>query len=154
PVIAADRVFLSTAYNTGAVVLQLKGGKLEDVWQGEDILSAHYNTPVLLKDFLYGIDGRQEGGQAQLRCVEWTTGKVRWSKAAFGCSSLIAADGLLIATPENGDVVLIDPSPDRYQELARANLLDAPVRAIPALAGGRLFVRDNKKLIALQVGKP
>jgi hypothetical protein len=153
PIVSGDRVYLSSSYNTGAVVLQVKGGKLEEVWQGDDILSNHYNTPVLVKDHLYGIDGRQEGGQARLRCVEWNTGKVRWTKDAFGCASLIHADGLLIACPENGDVVLIEPSAEAYKEVARARVLDAPVRALPALAGGRLFVRDGKKLVALQVGK-
>lgn len=154
PIVSGDRVYISSSYNTGAVVLETKGGKLEEVWQSDDVLSNHYNTPVLVKDHLYGIDGRQEGGQARLRCVEWNTGKVRWTKEAFGCAAIISADGLLIASPENGDVVLIEPSAEEYKELARAHVLDAQVRALPALSGGRLFVRDGKKLVALQVGKP
>lgn len=153
PVVSGDRVFLSTAYSTGAVLLDVKSGKAEEVWQGEDILSCHYNTPVLVKGHLYGIDGRQEGGQASLRSVEWDTGKVKWTKEAFGCAGLIHADGLLLACPENGDVVLIDPSPDGYKELGRAAVLESPVRALPALSGGRLFIRDGKKLVALDVGK-
>ena len=130
-----------------------KSGKLDEVWRGENILSCHYNTPVLIKDHLYGVDGRQEGGQASLRCVEWETGKVKWSREAFGCAALVYADGLLLACPENGDVVLINPSPEAYSELGRASVLDSPVRALPALAGGRLFVRDGKKLVALEIGK-
>jgi outer membrane protein assembly factor BamB len=153
PVVAGDRVFLSTAYGTGAVLLDLKKGKADEVWRGNDVLSCHYNTPLLIKGYLYGIDGRQEGGQAALRCVEWDTGKVRWTQAAFGCAGLITADGLVIACPESGDVVLIEPSPDGYKELARAPILERPVRALAALAGGRLFVRDGKRLVALQVGK-
>lgn len=153
PIVSADRVFLSTAYSTGAVLLAVKPGKPEEVWQGEDILSCHYNTPVLVKGHLYGIDGRQEGGQATLRCVEWDTGKVKWTKDAFGCAGVIHADGLILACAEGGDVVLLDPSPDGYRELGRAAVLDSPVRALPALAGGRLFVRDGKRLVALRVGE-
>jgi outer membrane protein assembly factor BamB len=153
PVVAADRIFLSTAYSTGAVLLAVKAGKAEEVWQGENILSCHYNTPLLVKGNLYGIDGRQEGGLASLRCIDWATGKVKWTKEAFGCAGLIDADGLILACPENGDVVLIDPAPEGYKELARAAVLDSPVRALPALAGGRLFVRDGKKLIAIRVGE-
>jgi outer membrane protein assembly factor BamB len=152
PVVSGDRVFLSTAYDTGAVLLEVRKGKLEVVWEGKDILDCHYNTPVLVKDHLYGIDGRQESRNARLRCVEWATGKVKWTKDGFLCSALIHADGLLLATPENGDVVLIDPSPNGYKELARAKILDEPVRALPALANGRLFVRDGKKLVAVDVG--
>src|SRR4051812_15707595 len=153
PVVSGDRVFLSTAYGTGAVLLDLKSGKPTEVWAGNDVLSCHYNTPLLVKGHLYGIDGRQEGGQAGLRSVEWDTGKVKWTKEAFGCAGLVHADGLLIACPENGDLVLINPASDGYKELARAAILDNPVRALPALAGGRLFVRDGKKLVALEVGK-
>jgi len=149
PIVSGDRVYLSSSYETGAIVLELKGGKLEEVWRGNDILSNHYNTPVLVKDYLYGIDGRQEGGQARLRCVEWNTGKVRWTKDAFGCAALLHADGLLIAFIENGDVALIEPTPEAYKELARAKVLDSPARALPALSDGRLFVRDGKKLLAL-----
>ena len=130
-----------------------KGGRPRRCGPANDILSCHYNTPLLVKGHLYGIDGRQEGGQAGLRCVEWDTGKVKWTKEAFGCAGLIHADGLVIACPENGDLVLIDPSPGGYKELARATVLESPVRALPALAGGRLFVRDGKKVLALEVGK-
>ena len=153
PIVSGGRVFLSTSYGTGAVVLEVKRGKLEDVWMGDKSISSHYPTPVLIEEHLYGIDGRQEGGQAQLRCVEWATGKVLWMKESFGCAGLIAADGLLIACVENGDVVLIEPSTKSYKELARARVLDSPVRALPALSGGKLFVRDGKKLVAIVVGK-
>jgi hypothetical protein len=122
------------------------------VWAGNDVLSCHYNTPLLVKGHLYGIDGRQEGGQASLRCVEWDTGKVKWTKEAFGCAGLIHADGLLVACRENGDLALIEPTASGYKEVGRAAVLESPVRALPALAGGRLFVRDGKKLVALQVG--
>ena len=153
PIVLGDRIFLSTAYSTGAILLELKKGNLEEVWHGENILSCHYNTPILIKGYLYGIDGRAEGGAATLNCVEWNTGKVKWTKESFGCAGLIHADGLLIACPENGDVVLIDPSPDSYKELGRAAFLDKPVRALPALANGRLFIRDAKKLMALDLSK-
>ena len=153
PIVSGGRVFIPTSYSTGAVVLEVKGGKLEEVWSGDKSISSQYSTPVLIKDHLFGIDGRADQGQAVLRCVEWASGKVKWTEKAFGCAGLIAANGLLIACAENGDVVLIDPSTESYKELARARMLDLPVRALPALSGGKLFVRDGKKLVALGVGK-
>lgn len=152
PIASDGRVYLSTSYGTGAIVLEVNKGKLESVWEGDKSISNHYSTPVLVKGFLYGIDGRQEGGRATLCCVAWSTGKVRWTEKNFGCAGLIHADGLILACRENGNVVLLDPSPESYKELAQASVLDSPVRAHPALANGRLFVRDSKKLIALKVG--
>lgn len=153
PIVSGDRVFLTTSYGTGAVLLDLSKAEATEVWSGDRALSAHYSTPVLVNDHLYGIDGRQEGGRAQLRCVEWATGKVKWTKEGFGCAGLIAADGLILGAAEGGDVVAFEPDPAGYKELARATALDAPVRALPALADGRLFVRDGKKLVGLTVGK-
>jgi outer membrane protein assembly factor BamB len=153
PIVSGDRIYLSTSYGTGAIVLEAKKGKVESIWEGDKSISNHYNTPVLIKGFLYGVDGRQEGGRASLRCVEWDTGKVRWTKEAFGCAALVYADGLLVATRENGHITLIEPSTEEYKELADAEVLDSPVRALPALANGWLFVRDGKKLVALEVRK-
>ena len=78
PIVSGDRVFLSTAYNTGAVLLEVKKGKLEDVWEGEEILDATTTRRVLVKDHLYGIDGRQErrAGAAAVRRVGHGQGAV------------------------------------------------------------------------------
>lgn len=153
PIVVEKRIYLSTSYSTGAVVLEAAQGKLKEIWQGDDILSNHFNTPVHVQGFLYGIDGRQEG-KARLRCVEWSTGKVRWTQEKFGCAGLIAADGLLFATVESGDVVLFDASAEGYKERGRATVLDGPIRALPAFANGKLYVRDGKKLVALNVKAP
>jgi outer membrane protein assembly factor BamB len=144
PVVHGDRVFLSTAYGTGAVMLDLGKAKPTEVWSSADSLECHYNTPLLIDGHLYGITGRQDLGRADLRCIEWETGKVNWTQTGFGVSGMIHADGLILATPENGDVVLIDPSPSGYKELGRA---------LPALSGRRLFVRDKKSLVAIDVAK-
>jgi hypothetical protein len=103
--------------------------------------------------YLYGLDGREEGGAAQLRCVELKTGTVKWSKPRFGCAALLLADGRLIALCASGDLVLLEPSPDAYKETARASLLTRPVRAEPALADGRLYARDDHKVICWNLKK-
>ena len=102
---------------------------------------------------LYGIDGRQEGGGARLRCVELKTGKVRWTQDRFGCAALLWADGNLLALNEEGELLLIEATPDAYREKARAPVLTTTCRAEIALANGRLYARDNKKLICLDLRK-
>jgi len=151
PVVVDDLLFLSAEYGAGAVVFTVKKDGVEEVWKSGTTLSNHYNTSVQHGGFLYGIDGRQEGGAARLRCVELKTGKVRWEKEQFGCASLIVVDGQLLALREAGDLVLIAATPDGYRESARAKVLAAPVRAEIALANGRLYARDNRKLICLDL---
>jgi outer membrane protein assembly factor BamB len=153
PLVIGDQLFLSASYGTGAVLLRITKDGAEEVWKGQESLSAHYNTPVHKDGYLYGIDGRQEQG-ARLRCVELKTGHYRWEKERFGCASLILADGQIIALTENGDLVLIEPATDDYHEKGRANVLkDGPCRAEIALADGRLYGRDGKRLVCWNLRK-
>ncbi len=151
PVVRKDELLLTASYGTGAVLLKAKDGEWDEVWSNDRSLSCHYNTPVLVGDYLYGVHGRQEGGAAQLRCVEWKTGVVKWSQERFGCASLIAVDGGLLAVTEGGLLVRFDATPDGYKERAVARVLDSTTRAAPALADGRLYVRDEKRLVCLKL---
>ena len=154
--------FAVTATNLGDGVstdtaVRLRGMSIGTVIEqtnrsGDESLSAHYNTPVHHGGHLYGIDGRQEYG-ARLRCIEWKSGKVRWTSEKFGCACLLKADGIGLAVTEAGDLVLFELSPDSYKELARAAVLEKPVRAASALANGRLYARDGAKLVCVDLKK-
>ena len=151
PLVWKDEIFLTVSYSTGGVLLKAKGGEPTEVWSNDKSLSCQYNTPVRVGDYLYGLHGRSDVGTAQLRCVEWKTGTVKWSEAKFGVASLIAVDGGLLALTEAGDLVRFDASPDGYKERARATILTKPTRAAPALADGRLFARDGSKLVCVKL---
>jgi len=152
PILAGDEILLSVSYDTGAVLLRAEKGELKEIWKNDESLSAHYNTPINDKGHLFGIHGRQEYGP-MLRCIEWSTGMVRWTKEGFGCATLLKADGMAIALTEDGELVLFELSPDSYKELARASLLTKPCRAPTALADGRLYARDGKRLICIDLKK-
>lgn len=153
PVVVDDLLFVTSSYSTGAVLHKVKKDGIEEVWKGDKSLSSHYNTPVAHGGYLYGLDGRQEGGGAELRCIDLKTGAVKWSKPRFGCASLLLADGQLIALCENGDLVLVEATPTAYKERARASLLTKYCRAEVALAAGRLYARDNHKLVCWNLKK-
>jgi outer membrane protein assembly factor BamB len=152
PVVVGDLVFVSTSYDTGAIVIKADAKSYDEVWKNDESLSCHYNTPVHKDGHLYGIDGRQEG-RARLRCVELKTGKVKWTQERFGCATLISCDGHFLAMNENGELVLFEARSDAYREKARGKILGEPVRAAPALSHGRLYARDGKKLVCVQVGQ-
>lgn len=151
PLVWKGEVFLSVSYSTGAVVLKVNGAELEEVWSNDKSLSSQYNTPVRVGDYLYGTHGRSDVGTAQLRCVEWKTGEVKWSEPRFGVASLIAVDGACLALTEAGELVRFEATPEGYKEQARATLLTKPTRAAPALADGRFFARDGSKLIGVEL---
>jgi outer membrane protein assembly factor BamB len=150
PLIDGDRVFVSASYNTGAVLLRVKPGGVEKIWSGDDSLSNHYATSVLSEGYLYGYDGRQESGP-RLRCVEFNTGKVAWTRESFGAGSVLKAGSSLLLLLDTGELVLADASPSRYVERARAQVLGTGTRAYPALADGFLLARDKTQLVCLDL---
>ena len=153
PLVSGDRLLVTASYGTGALLLRCKKDSAEEVWHSDRALSSQYVTPVVRDGFIYGCDGRADAGTVALRCLELETGRERWSKESFGCASVLYADGKLILLAENGDLVLAECSPDGYHEWARAAVLNGPVRALPALAAGKLFARDNHRLACWELRK-
>ena len=151
PLIRGEEIFLTSSYNTGAILLKPKGAEVEEIWSSDKAISAQYNTPVRVGEFLYGIDGRQEGKSARLRCADWKTGEVKWSQEKFGLAGLIAVDGGLLAVNEDGEAIRFDASEKKYAERGRAPLLTGVVRAAPALSDGRLYVRNEKELVCVKL---
>jgi outer membrane protein assembly factor BamB len=152
PVVVDNLIFFSACYGTGAILVRAQKDKMEALWENDKSMSNHYSTCIADNGYLYGFDGRQEAG-AQLRCIELTTGKVRWTKEGTGCGSMILADGKLIVLTEKGILMLLSANPDSYTELARAPVLSGTARSPIALANGKLYARDTKKLICLNLKK-
>src|SRR6185369_8008258 len=97
---------------------------------------------VKVGDSLYGTTG------AALLCTEYLTGQVKWSDRSVGPSSIIYADERLYLHGENGEVALVDATPDGYREMGRFTPPNTPTRAIPskawnypAISNGRLYIR-------------
>jgi outer membrane protein assembly factor BamB len=145
PVVAGNLVFLSASYGTGATLLQIDGAGAKQLWASDDAISSHYSTSVYRDGYLYGYHGRQEYGQS-LRSVELKTGKVQWNVDGFGAGTVTLVGDRLLLVRESGELVLAPASPKEFKPLAHAQLLPAVVRAYPALADGKLYVRNERTL--------
>jgi hypothetical protein len=89
-----------------------------------------------------------------LRCVELATGKVKWEKPNVGkyhAALVRTGDDKLLMLDDGGRLTLVQPDPTGYKELARAKVC-GPTWAHPALAGGKLYLRDEKNLICVPLG--
>jgi outer membrane protein assembly factor BamB len=150
PVVAGDLIFLSASYNTGAVVLEVKGDKATQLWASDDALSNHYATSVHKDGALFGFHGRQEYGQS-LRCIDMKTGKVHWSADDFGAGTATLAGGLLLIVRENGEAILAPATTKAFQPASRMQLLPGVIRSYPAIADSRLYVRNEHHLAAYEV---
>lgn len=153
PLAVGDRIFLSASYGTGAILLEAAGGKLKTIWSSDDAMSNHYATCVYRDGYLYGFHGRQEEGQS-LRAVEFNAGKVAWNVDRFGAGTVTLAGDRLLIVREAGEIVLAEASPKAFRTVSRAKVLGGTVRAYPALAGGRLFVRNEGTLLCVDLRQP
>ena len=147
PVVLDDRIFLTAAYDTGAMLLDVAadGRSAKVIWQDEEAMQCHWSTPIARDGFLYGFSGRNES-DADLRCVRAHDGKVMWRSPGeptpFGRGSAILADGRLLAMGERGGLALLEVSPQGAREISRATWpeLAYPCWTAPVLSHRRLFV--------------
>lgn len=152
PVVIGNRVLLTASYGIGAELVLLGRDKFEVVWKDE-VLSSQYTTPIIRDGAVFGIDGRQDGGPISLKCFDLETRKVYWTKSGLTYATLIAADGKLLVMQTDGTLRLAELNKSAYRELGTASLLRGTTRALPALANGRLYVRNEKTLKCVELGK-
>ena len=150
PLVIGDLIFVSAEYGPGAGVLRVNGSQLMDLWTSDEVLSNHYATSVLHKDYLYGFHGRQEFGPS-FRAVELRTGTVKWSQDQFRAGSVLLAGDRLLVMREGGELLLAPASPQAFKPIARAQVMQGVVRPYPAIADGLLYVRNENALICLDL---
>jgi len=159
PVLVGEGRFLVTAaYGIGSVCGTFDATTATPLWQGTESLASQYATPVVLDGRLYAIDGRDDVPPADFVCLDPETGRVLWREPGFGYGTVLAADGKLLVVKTDGELLLVRPDAARLVVLARARPFaddprGGPARALPALAGGRLYLRNDRSLVALDVGR-
>ena len=158
----AGGVLIASSITYGSVGLKLETKakpSVEKLWFKEE-LNCYFSTPVAVgNDQLYIVTATkpQFGGgasSATLRCVDPATGKEYWSRPNVGkyhASLLRTANNKLLMLEEEGALVMLEPNVKEYREIARAKIC-GNTWAHPALSDGRIYIRDSKELICVQVG--
>ena len=151
-----DGKLLASSITAGSVLIKEsdKDAKPTKVWSNS--LNCYFSTPVAIgKDTLYMVTGDLFTKKAVLRCVDAKDGKELWKRPNVGtyhATPLRTGDNKLLLVEEKGDLVLIDANREKYTELARSNIC-SNTWAHPALANGRLYIRDAKELICVELPK-
>jgi len=140
PIMVEDKVFISSGYNTGCALLKIDSGQVTEVWRNKAMRNECYGS-VPWEGSLYGFDG-QVGGSGKLTCMDAGTGQVRWSQAGMGTGTLMIADGRLVILSERGKLVIAKASPERFEELASAQILTGKCWTVPVLANGLIYARN------------
>lgn len=160
PVAVGDnRVFLSSSYQLGAVLLRLNESlKWEPAWEAPDF-GLHWMTPLLLDGHLYGFRGRNEP-DAWLASYDLSNGNENWRnddewtvplpsgrdyRMKYLRGSLLHADGKTFALGELGSLGILKLTPEGVETLDRAQLfLARSTWSLPVLHRGLLYVSQHE----------
>ncbi len=160
PIVSGDLVFCSTGYRTGAALLQLvkRGSEIEcqeRYFLDGNLVQNHHGQMILKDGFLYFGNGHRNGLPI---CVEMETGKIVWGGSERGPGSNSAAiayaDGNLIFRYESGEVALIEATPSAYRLKGHFKpdyVSRNPCWSHPVVIGGRMYLRDQDKLMCYEV---
>jgi hypothetical protein len=110
-------------------------------------LKSSFNDFVLHNGSVYGFDG------AIFCCMDAQTGARRWKHGRYGTGQvlLLADQPLLLVLTDTGEVVLVAASPDSHQELARFQAINGKTWNHPAIARGRLYVRNAEEMACFEL---
>ncbi len=86
-----------------------------------------------------------------MTAVDIKTGKVAWQDRSFGKVNMVLVDGKVIVLDEGGDLALVTLSPEGMQVRWRVQLLQSNAWTAPTLVGTKLYVRDRRTMMALDL---
>lgn len=148
--IQGNRLFFSSPHpkDKGSAVLEIKTRSkptVEVIWKN-NVMKNHFSSSVLYENYLYGTD------RYILKCIDAKTGITKWRQRGFGEGTLIMADGHLIVLGTGGKLALVEANPDTYIEKSSMQLLSGRCFTAPSLANGRVYARNEKEIICVNLG--
>ena len=155
-----DKLFICSGYGKGCALYDIAKETPTELWKNRN-LKSQYSSSVIWDGHIYGFDGNMgesgrnwTAGRFSLRCLELNTGKVKWKKKGLGLGSLMLADGKLIILTVEGRLVIARASPDAYNEISNAKVLEQRCWAVPVLLDKKLYIRNGRgDLLCLDVSK-
>ena len=147
-VVDRNRFFISSGYGKGAALVEVKGSgnsyTASTIWENKNMKNK-FNSSVLHNGYVYGLD------EGILVCLDVNTGERKWKDGRYGYGQVVLAGNHLIVTSDQGDVALVNASPDKYTEVARFTALSGQTWNYPAIAGGKLLVRNSNEMAAFDI---
>lgn len=169
PLKSDDRLFLTSFYN-GSLMLRIKNEPTL-VWQSQKVsekdtdgLHSVMATPLIQDGHIYS-----PCSYGQFRCLKEDTGERLWETFAptsgrserWGHAFVVKHDNRAMIFSEKGDLIIAKLSPEKYEEISRAHLIDAdnrdPNRLVvwshPAFANKSIYARNDKEIVCVSLAE-
>lgn len=134
-IIEGGRLLVSSGHGVGCALFEITSETPSEVWRNTNLRN-EIGSSVLWQGQVYGYDFRQ------LRCLDWRSGQVVWAAPESRLGTVILADGMVLALEETGQLVVARASPEAFRPVTQSHVLSGRCWTAPALADGRLFVRN------------
>jgi len=144
-------LYVSSGGDAGARLLKLthKDGKtvVGELWKTREMQVGQGNA-IRVGDYIYGSSGHNA---TFIGATEADTGKVAWRQRGFKKATMLYADDKLIILDEDGVLALARPGKKELDVRSKFELFDGRSWTVPTLVGKRLYARDNKTIVALDL---
>lgn len=148
-VVSTNQVLFSSGYGYGSELLEISpagtnrlAAKL--VWKSIRMKSKFAHLYVRTGN-LFGLD------DGILACVNLADGSQRWKEGRYGHGQGLLVDDLYLLMAESGELVLLRPTPEAPNELARFRVFHSKTWNPIALSGDLLLVRNDQEAACLRL---
>ena len=148
-VLSSNQVLFSSGYGVGSELLELSKNpnakfSVKQIWKSIRMKAKFAHTYVR-DGFLYGLD------DGIFACVDMKDGSQRWKEGRYGHGQGLLVGGNYLLMAESGELVLLRPTPDAPNELARYRVFDTKTWNPIALSGDLLLVRNDRESACLRL---
>jgi outer membrane protein assembly factor BamB len=155
PVFGPDNLlFISSEYGGGAKGIELQRNgqqtKATELWSSNR-LRLHHGNAIRIGGAIYFSSGGK-GSQAILSAVDARSGTILWQERSIEKATFVWADQKLITLAQNGTLMIAHPSPEGFKIAAKAELLSSLSWTPPVLVGTRVYIRDRRTMMAVDLG--
>lgn len=151
PALIGDRdVLIGTGMGLGTRRIRVEHNgnewKTEEIWTSREI-KPYYNDLVISGEHLYGFDGNI------FMCVSTQDGSRKWRARGYGNGQvlLLADQSLLLVLTEQGEVALVEATPEKHVEIARFKAIEGKTWNHPVVCRGKLYVRNAEEIAAFML---
>lgn len=148
-VIDGDKIFASSGYGYGCDLFQLskEGDKITTakLWKNRNMKN-RFSSPIYWDGHIYGLD-------ESIFCCLDMDGNLKWKGGRYGYGQVIMADGHFIVLTERGEVVLLNASPEKHEEISSQSVIKGKTWNFPAASDGYLLVRNANEMACLRINE-
>ncbi|MGB7837854.1 MAG: PQQ-binding-like beta-propeller repeat protein [Terrimicrobiaceae bacterium] len=147
--VGPNRVAFSSSYGVGTELLEIKkddAGKLSAhrVWKTLKF-RVKMSSFIHRDGYFYGLN------DGILACIDARDGSPKWKEGRYGHGQILLVGDLLLVTAENGEIILLAPTPEAPNELTRFRVFSGKTWNPPALSGDLLLMRTDQEAACLRL---